>query len=201
VVSEPLAVSIGTNNLIGEGADALTYIKKYVVLVVDSSGQAKSGVQVTPSIDLTHFRTGFYALSGTWTTDSAAGGFSSKSCANEDTNRNGVLETNEDKNGNKQLDPRKSDVAISMIGGNTTNSSGIVTLQIEYPKNVATWADFQILVSAGGISGTEGRATYTGTLGAAAGEFTAQSTPSFGESPYGNSARECDVPAPALPAP
>jgi hypothetical protein len=197
VVSEALAVSIGTNNTISEGVDGLTYIKKYVVLVVDSSGQAKSGVQISPSIDLTHFRTGFYALPGAWTTDPTFGGFSSKNCQNEDVNRNGAAETGEDLNKNGQLDPRKSDVAISLTGGNTTNSSGIVTLQLEYPKNVATWVDFQILVAASGISGTEGRATYIGSLGAAASEFTSQSSPSFMISPYGSSStRQCDVPPP-----
>jgi hypothetical protein len=200
IISEPLAVSIGTDNTISDGANGLTYIKRFVVLVVDSAGQAKSGVQVTPSVDLTNYYKGFYAVPGAWTNDSASGGYRSAACANEDVNKNGVLEAGEDINGNGQLDPRKSDVAISLIGGGTTDSSGVTTLQIQYPKNVATWIEFKILVSASGVLGTEGRASYSGTLPAAAGEFASQSDPSFKFSPYGlgNPARtpvqECAAP-------
>ena len=184
VNSEPLAISIGTDNTISDGAGGLAYIKKYVVLVVDSAGQAKAGVQITPSIDLVSYAKGFYVNPGAWTRSTGAGGYLSASCINEDVNRNGVLETGEDVNGNLQLDPRKSDVAISMIGTGITDSSGVATLQILYPKNVATWVDYKILVTAG-VSGTEGRATWSDTLGAAASEFTAETPPSFVVSPYG----------------
>ncbi len=184
VVSDPLSVTIGTNNEIFEGANNLTYIKKYVVMVVDSSGQAKADVQITPSVDLLSYTKGFYGNPGAWTRSPPAG-HTGPTCSNEDLNRNGVLESGEDINGNGQLDPRKSDVAISMIGGNRTNSSGIATLQIEYPKNVATWITYRILISASGIAGTEGRTTWTGVLPAAAAEFTSESSPSFWLSPYG----------------
>lgn len=184
VVSDPLAVTIGTDNKIEEGAGGLTYIKKYVVLVVDSSGQAKADVQVTPSIDLLSYTKGFYAGAGGWTREAPAG-FTGVTCVNEDLNRNGVLEATEDINFNQQLDPRKSDVAISMIGGNKTNSSGIATLQIEYPKNVATWVTFKILISASGIAGTEGRTSWTGVLPADAPSFKADTPPAFEFSPYG----------------
>jgi hypothetical protein len=185
VISEPLAVSIGTDNTIADGASGLTYVKRFVVLVVDSSGQAKSGVQITPSIDLTNYYKGFYVVPGAWTNDPNVGGYRSAACANEDANKNGVLEAGEDINGNGQLDPRKSDVAISLIGGGTTDSSGVATLQIQYPKSVATWINFKILVSASGVLGTEGRASFSGILPAAASEFSSQSDPSFKFSPYG----------------
>jgi hypothetical protein len=198
VIAEPLAVSIGTDNTITSGAGGLTYIKKYVVLVVDSSGQAKADVQISPSVDLVAYLKGFYVRSGTWTRSPAAGGSVSGICLNEDINRNGVIEAVEndglptaspigpvEDNGNGTLEPRKSDVAISMVDGNRTNSSGIAILQIEYPKNVATWVNFLITVAASGVSGTEGRATWSGQLGAEADEFTATPPPSFVVSPYG----------------
>jgi hypothetical protein len=184
VVSDPLAVTIGTDNKIEEGAGGLTYIKKYVVLVVDSSGQAKADVQITPSIDLLSYTKGFYGNPGGWTRQPPSG-FTGVTCPNEDSNRNGVLEANEDINRNGQLDPRKSDVAISMIGSNKTNGSGIATLQIEYPKNVATWVTFKILISASGIAGTEGRTTWTGVLPADAESFKSDTPPAFQRSPYG----------------
>lgn len=185
VTSEPLAVTIGTDNTITDGAGGLTYIKKFVVLVVDSSGQAKSGVQVTPSIDLTSYVKGFYATSGAWSRLPANNGYTGPTCLNEDVNRNGVLETGEDLNGNASLDPRKSDVAISVVDSSTTDASGVAVLQIQYPKNVATWVNYTITVSASGVSGTEGRATWSGQLTAAASEFTAVESPSFRISPYG----------------
>ncbi len=181
VISEPLAVSIGTNNEIKSGADELTYIKKFVVLVVDSSGQAKANVQVTPSVDLISYRKGFYKKeSAEWVF-----GYVSGWCLNEDENRNGVLEDGEDINTSGQLDPRKSDVAISMIGSGLTDSYGVAILQIQYPKNVATWVNYRILVSASGVSGTEGRAQWNSVLSAAVGEYSGAASPSFMISPYG----------------
>ena len=200
VTSEPLAVTIGTDNTITTGAGGLTYIKRYVVLVVDASGQAKADVELSPSIDLTSYVKGFYALPGAWTR--SAPGFTGPTCLNEDINRNGVLEAAENDllvtsgvadNGNGMLEPRKSDVAITMVGGNRTNASGIAILQIEYPKNVATWVNFVITVAASGVSGTEGRANWTGQLSAEASEFSGTVAPSFVVSPYGTAA-SCSIP-------
>ncbi|MDP4301936.1 hypothetical protein [Leptothrix discophora] len=185
VISEPLSVSIGTDNTISEGAGGLTFVKRFVVLVVDSAGQAKANVRITPSVDLLSYVKGIYGRGTKWTTDQASGGYRSANCINEDGNRNSVLETGEDINGNGQLDPRKSDVAISMIGTGETDASGVATLQIQYPKNVATWVNYRILVSAAGIAGTEGRAEWVDTLGAAASEFDNATSPSFAVSPYG----------------
>jgi hypothetical protein len=55
VSSEALSVSIRTNELIKTGAAELTYIKEFVVMVVDAAGQAKPDVLITPSIDLTGY--------------------------------------------------------------------------------------------------------------------------------------------------
>jgi len=127
----------------------------------------------------------------------------STSCENEDLNRNGVVENfldsyetlqvSEDQNRSANLapprpalDPRKADVSISAVGPSTTDADGIVVLKIEYPQNVASWVDFNILVSASGVAGTEGRANYRGVLpvlAAAVSETTA--SPAFQLSPYG----------------
>ena len=72
-------------------------------------------------------------------------------CAAEDTNRNGLMEAGEDRNGGGELDPRKSDVSISMIGSTKTNASGTAIVQIEYPKNLGSWVHFKISVSAAGV--------------------------------------------------
>lgn len=208
VISEALAVSIGTDDTIADGTGGLTYVKKFIVLVVDSSGQAKAGVQLSTSIDLVQYLKGYYDGPTKWNRSSptatnpvpVAGsiGFTGATCPNEDVNRNGVLETQytdaagnlvpypgEDVNENGQLDPRKSDVAISFVGSSTTSANGTAVLQIEYPKNVATWLDYKILVAASSVLGSEGRATWNGRLGADVASFTAMTEPAFRVSPYG----------------
>jgi hypothetical protein len=128
-------------------------------------------------------------------------------CPNEDVNRNGVREAaaytagaaapalagrEEDLNWNGDLDPRKADVAIKMVGSARTDANGLAIVQIEYGKNVATWVDFVITVTASGISGTEARARYSGlvyglgNLPASADSLTNENVPpAFVSSPYG----------------
>lgn len=189
VTSEALSVTIGTDNTITQGASGLTYIKRFVILVVDSAGQAKGNVQITPSIDLKSYMKGYYDGPGAWNRNGppvvGTKGLLAAVCENEDENRNGVLEDSEDVNNNGKIEPRKSDVAVTMIDTSTTDENGLAFLQIEYPKNVATWLNYEILVAASGIAGTEGRTTWTDTLGAAAAEFEADIAPSFAVSPYG----------------
>ena len=163
IVSNPVSISIGTNNLIEIGASGLTYVKKYAVLVVDAAGNPKSDVQITPSLDL-----GGYGK-GQWVWDSiakawiqpypavadpsgATGGFCiTAHCPNEDLNRNGVIDTGEDYNSNGQLDPRKSDVAITLVGATKTDANGVAVLQLEYPQSIASWVKFKITVTAAGV--------------------------------------------------
>lgn len=238
VSSDSLSVSIGTNGELLRGASAITYVKRYAVQVVDSAGQAKAGVQISPSIDLLTYykgewvvgtddsgvprwisggrgnrypviypsgrsvpglaqRLGADTATGTWQAGNAT------VCDNEDLNRNGVGESfpdlaeqvvvPEDQNGSGTLnptrpllDPRKADVAISTEGGALTNANGIVVLRIEYPQNIASWVRFNILVSASGVAGTEGRANFEGILPVEAGAVTALTIdPPFKFSPYG----------------
>jgi len=120
----------------------------------------------------------------------------SGACWNEDRNRNGVLEAAEDSrtsgyslaaggNGNGKLDPAKSDVAISVSGSSRTDAQGKVTLRIEYAKNLGSWLEYKILVSAGGVGGTEGRASWTDVLGVLDADVKATAEPPFVISRYG----------------
>jgi hypothetical protein len=217
VASEALAVSIRTNNQIKEGRNGLTYIKEYVVMVVDSAGQAKRDVQITPSVDLDGYYKGHYTWNGTvwqqvmtlastekyiWT--GSAWDLNPDPaniiCPNEDVNRNGVREAGtfggsapalsarqEDMNWNGELDPRKSDVAITMVDSAKTDANGLAIVQIEYGKNLGSWLKYTITVTASGVSGTEARARYVGILPVLASELTVETVaPSFVLSPYGN---------------
>jgi hypothetical protein len=222
IASEALSVNIRTNNLIQEGSAKLTYIKQFVVMVVDAAGQAKSGVLITPSVDLTAYYKGIYVFRKTWeqqfqladtehyTWDltplkpqwkkGAAPG--QPSCPNEDVNRNGVREADaypgagpsalqfdlkgEDLNWNGEIDPRKSDVSVRMVGSATTDASGLAIVQIEYGQNLASWVDYAITVTASGVAGTESRATYNGNLPYPASAVTDETVPpAFAVSPYG----------------
>jgi hypothetical protein len=166
IVANPVSISIGTDNTIGNGGSGLTYVKKFVVLVVDSAGNPKADVQITPSVDL-----GGY-LKGRWEYNLGAQIWQRKPqgeylaldplttlvtgelnaiCPNEDLNRNGVIDGLEDNNGNKQLDPRKSDVAITLVGATKTDANGVAVLQLEYAKSLGSWVDFKITVTAAGV--------------------------------------------------
>lgn len=190
VVADPLAVTIGSNEKVYVGTNDLTYIRKFVVQVVDASGRAKGNVNIVPSVDIDRYYKGSYVKTTLWVPgyindSNAAVPGPVPECFNEDMNRNGVNEAGDDINHSGALDPRKSDVAISIVGSSLTDSSGAATVQIEYPKNVATWARVKILVSATGVSGTEGRATWTEILPAEVAAFTGAGAPAFVNSPYG----------------
>lgn len=193
IKDDPVSVSIGTNNLVGTGTSGLTYVKRYVVQVVDSSGLAKPGVQISPSLDLLKYLKGTWEIVGDiWVQ------FPQASCDNEDLNRNNVYEVysdgwDEDVNhsfnltpGRPALDPVKADVGISFEGESRTDDKGQVVLRIEYPQDMGSWVQFNILVSASGVSGTEGRANYEGILSVPASAVNnVDAEPPFRTSRYG----------------
>ncbi|RZJ85565.1 MAG: hypothetical protein EOO64_00240 [Massilia sp.] len=155
VVEQPLSISIGTDNLIGEGTNTLTYTQKFTVLVVDAAGNPKSDVQLTPVLDLPSYQKGVWIydnIGKKWVQVVTA------ACLNEDSSpngfRNGTIETSptsEDVNGSGQLDPRKSDVSITMVGSTRTDANGSAVLRIEYPKSYGSWTEYSIRVTASGV--------------------------------------------------
>lgn len=187
VVAEPLSVSITTNALIKIGTTGLDYIKEYLVQVNDAAGNAKAGVQISPSIDLVRYMKGEWVVVG----DKWAKIERAPRCDNEDLNRNGVLQVHgngavEDANTTGALEPRKADVNISFVGSSTTNADGQVVLKITYGQSVASWLEFNILVAASGIGGTEGRTSYQGVLPVLADAVTdPDKEPAFRRGPYG----------------
>lgn len=198
VVSEPLSISIGTDNTLADGASGLTYVKSYVLLVVDAAGNPKADVQITPSLDLTHYYKGFYvwnSVAAAWIQHYYADAVDTvgvaPSCLAEDLNKNGSIDAGDDKNGNAQLDPRKSDASIYMSGSTKTDSSGTAVLKIEYPKSVAGWAGFRITASASGVLSPP--AYYTGILPVSATAIKTETPPpSFVTSPYGTRRKSSD---------
>jgi hypothetical protein len=170
VASQPLAITLGDNNELTKGASNLTYIKKFDVAVADAAGNAVPNAVVSASVDITHYGKGAFlgdyttginppTLGNTFpTTVNPADSTGRVWCQNEDTNRNGAIDTApvaEDINRNGKLEPRKADVILSFLGSNTTSANGRMQIQVEYPQNVATWLSYTVRVTTN-VAGSEG---------------------------------------------
>ncbi|ALT78293.1 hypothetical protein AT984_14955 [Paucibacter sp. KCTC 42545] len=200
VVESPISISVGSDDVLGIGSTGLTYVAKFTVLVVDAAGNPKSGVQISPMIDLLGYAKGQYSWDASnkkWYIPTDIRGTALfLRCRNEDRlepdgTRNGTMEVfgndPEDANGNGQLDPRKSDVSVSMVGSTTTDANGLATLRIEYPKSAASWVRYMLKVSAPGVLSPPawyGRyeERWLPTLLDA---IKSEATPAFVTSPYG----------------
>ncbi|MDN3921125.1 Ig-like domain-containing protein [Roseateles violae] len=201
VVSDPLSITIGTDETLAVGDSTLTYVKRYVLLVVDAAGNPKSDVQITPSLDLTGYYKGFYlwdAAASSWkvyyTLDGSATPTAGLApvCLAEDLNRNGSIDAGEDRNSSNQLEPRKSDASITMVGSTRTDANGTAVLKIEYPKSVAGWVGFTITAAAAGVVSPP--ASYTGILPVLATALKTESPPpAFVASPYGSNRKSSDL--------
>lgn len=190
VVSQALSISVGSDNKL-DASVPLVFIKRYVVLVVDAAGNAKPDVQITPSIDLVSYAKGaYYSAPSAWVQTVNI------ICPNEDINRNSLIDGGEDTNHNGQLDPRKSDVTISMDGSTKTDANGMAILKIVYPRTHAGWVSFKITAGASGVLSPPAYYPVVGTqswLPVLAEDMKAESPPPGRYSPYGEVA-DCSVP-------
>lgn len=200
IVKDAFNVTIGSNDKIEETSDGLRYVVKYVVQVVNASGQAKANVQITPTLDLLGYEKGSWVkgLDG-WAQDLTLpvgatyadidnSTTTYQGCRNEDVDRNGINAGApiEDFDNDKLLEPRKSDAAISFINPaqTKTDATGAVGLQVTYLKNVASWLRIKIYVT-GAVSGTEGKGTFEEVLPVPTTALSGTGTPAFVTSPYG----------------
>jgi hypothetical protein len=176
VASQPLSITLGDNNKLSKGNNELTYIKLFDVAVADSAGNAVTNATISASVDITHYGKGSYDgnYPTAWNPPDASTAIDNVTdpgaqrlwCKNEDSNRNGALDAatpttpTEDINNNGKIDPRKADVVLSFVGSNVTNSSGRMTIQVEYPQNVASWLAYTVRVTTN-VAGSEGTAAKT----------------------------------------
>lgn len=190
IAADPLSITIGTDRKIVIGD--LTYQQRFVVTASDIAGRPKANVEITPSIDLQYFFKGQYVYDGgQWVSSCTDVATCTPvlqppiGCANEDTERTGFYQEAKDINQNGKMDPSRADVLIAAEGGRTkTDDRGQVILTIEYAKNLGSWLQYQILVSAG-VAGTEGRKTWTDVLGVPITDVKTEGAPPFVVSPYG----------------
>lgn len=105
-------------------------------------------------------------------------------CINEDINRNGFLDTGEDINGNKKIEPVKADIIVSFVSGNKTDKNGQMLLQISYGQNLGRWLAYTLraTTSVAGSEGDRSRSFVTDVLAADL------ANGSFYDAPYGRGA-------------
>lgn len=179
VAANPVALTIGSDNMITKSASGISYIKKFEIQAVNAAGNYAPDVPLSAVVDIEGYWKGAPVPNPPTNNTGDFPGY--KFCLNEDRNRNGVLDAGEDINGDGQLTPRKSDVAIGFPSGNRTDANGLALLQLQYPQNLATWLRVKITVTAG-VTGSEGAATDQYVLRAAEGDAAngAFLTPPYG---------------------
>jgi hypothetical protein len=143
-----LSIGIGSTLTV---IDAVTYEKDFSVLVTDANGQASVGRVITVSVVPSAYYKGSLSFNGTFWSSQPAPNAPQK-CANEDVNKNGILDAGEDTNHNGKLEPG---IPAAVIPTNlTTDANGYATFKIRYGKNYAFWVDTVVTATAL-VSGTE----------------------------------------------
>jgi len=150
VAKSELFVRLGTGNKINLVGDT-QYSIPYTVIVTDASGNPVS-TNVNISVNPEQFAKGFWEVVGTntfWTQNVQA------TCASEDANENGILDTGEDINGNGTIEPGNIASVPSTV---TTGSDGTFEFGIVYPREYARWVYVRLTASTG-VVGTESQHT------------------------------------------
>lgn len=180
IAQQALFAKISTDNQIEKTDGGLTYTKKFTVNVTDSAGRGVPGVTITPRLLPLAYRKGFYILG-----EEAWIKAADLPCANEDTNFNGILDSQDNNaNGDAFVWPGQA-AAVSVANNGVTDGTGFVILSIKYGQRFATWADYQIEARAA-VGGTEGVAQYNYQLDAATADVkNKEAGPGFQTSPYG----------------
>jgi hypothetical protein len=190
VAKSSLFVSAGVGNEL-KVPNTSTYQQDYVVLVTDSSGNPVKDVNVTASVRATVYRKGVYTFVPS--TPSTASGWTpvvSATCANEDSNQDGILDAGEDINGNGRLEPG---APVNIAANSKTDASGTTIVSLLYPKDRSNWTDV-VVTFRGSVAGTESvYTTSVYTLPMSSADSTNQNvSPPGSPSPYGI-ASSCSV--------
>lgn len=183
VSGNALFITIGFGNTI-DNLDPTTYSKPFSVYVTDANGVAVGNQVVTLSVIPDRYRKGRLAWNDpVW---SFATGSPTASCLNEDTNRNGILDTGEDLSGNGLLTP--GNVVVAVPGSVTTGIDGRAVFSLQYGEQFVPWID-AVLIARATVSGTESRRELPFSLSGLASDFDSETVPPAGvRSPFGVSA-------------
>ena len=154
VAKRELFISIGTGNSIFEPNTA-QYRVEFAIQVSDSQGNGVEGVAVQSGILSNNYYKGFWfydALAGAWFQNVTAG-----PCADEDVNRNGVLDAGEDANNSTRIEAGNiaTVVAQNGSGGNfLTDAAGFGIVDVIYAQDHARWVEVTLEATTS-VQGTE----------------------------------------------
>jgi Bacterial Ig-like domain (group 1) len=204
-VTGTVFIITGLDNLISVSASSsVIYVKELVDVVTNSASNPVANQVVSVQMQPKFYFKGEYRKaipSGSTTEIWTRGGFNGHPgtwaagdvyvCANEDANNNGSLDAGDfDENGNKTIEPRFPGT-LSASGGTgantvtTTDSIGVGSFKLNYPKNYATWVNVDI-ISKTTVGGSESSASVNLTLPVLATELTTLTAdPSNVVSPFG----------------
>ncbi|MEW6766295.1 MAG: Ig-like domain-containing protein [Pseudomonadota bacterium] len=176
-----LFITLGTGNTIAE-PNSTTYAQPWSVLVTGPAGDPIPNATVTIAIIPEQYRKGFYEwTSPVWSQVVTA------TCANEDVDRDGVLDTSVDidLNNNGRLEP--GNVAAPSTKTLTTDSTGFAYFDINYAQQYANWVNVTLQATAT-VSGSESVETARFWLEGLASDFNKQDVdPPGNPSPFGQS--------------
>jgi len=198
VSGQALFINIGFGNTIGN-LDETTYTRPFSVYVTDANGNAVGNQQVTLTAIPDRYLKGQLGFVGGVETTPSGATTSATSwaydgvvtfCPNEDTNRNGVLDSGEDVNGNGFLTP--GNPATPFPGTVTTNAEGRALFELRYGEQFANWVDLRLTARAA-VGGTESSTATQFILDALATDLSNRTAPAGRLSPYGVTA-DCSIP-------
>ena len=170
-----LSVRMGTDSLIGDLKERLSYEKRYAIIVSDNAGIPKPNATVTATLRPKSYSVGYWAPcitcgSAKWgqVVLSDPGGILSEDVANF-----GTCDTGEDANGDQVLTP--GNVVSYRVDGQT-DAAGVAVMSIVYPKSFANWVTATVEVTAA-VGGTEAFNALTIPLPILAADVTQEGTP------------------------
>lgn len=186
VNGKSLFITIGFGNTISN-LNETTYSKEFSVYVTDANGVAVGNQAVVISVVPEKYYKGDLARGiDSWGLSRPdVYGLPDTVCANEDRNRDGVLNAGEDTNGNGQLTP--GNVVVAAPGLVTTDAAGRARFDLQYGEQFALWVTARITASAS-VAGTESRQSILHYLPMEAGDAKkVDTTPANQPSPFGRS--------------
>ena len=162
-----LRLVLGTDNKVGTNGNT-RYSVNYGVIVTDSSGNPVQDQAVEFTVVPVAYFKGELDNSGvTWRENPYI------ECPIEDTNRNGIIDENEDVNGNGELEPSNTATigGLSVTGDAKTDSNGAVEIQVLYPRSEAKWSKVELEAKVS-VNGTESFQRTQFILPIPAGEYS-----------------------------
>lgn len=145
-----LTVRLGTDNLIEDLRDQLSYRKRYVAIVTDNAGIPRANASVLATLRSKRYFVGYWHPVGNagWSPVY----LNPNGTPSEDTANFGRCDAGEDANNDKVLTPGNP---AAYTVQSQTDANGLAVLNIVYPKSFAEWVVMELEVTAS-VGGTEG---------------------------------------------